>query len=187
MASDLVGAGLLIAGIAAVFVVGELRFRSGTARPEWTRKFAHLANGMLCCTIPFVIQSLEVVLCLAISSTLALALARRSGLLKSTSCPGRKSVGVELFPAAILLAYVLAGDRTWLYLCAVLVMTFADGLAALVGGELGRLEYRVWGDRKTLEGSLVFIPVAFVCLLLPVALLPGIPVDHWVGAAASTC
>jgi phytol kinase len=96
-------------------------------------------------------------------------LATRRGLLTSLCVP-RPSLGAELFPVAVLVAFALAGDRLWLYAAALLVLALADTAAALVGTLAGRVEYRVWGERRTLEGSLAFLVTCFPCLAIPLAL-----------------
>jgi phytol kinase len=44
----------------------------------------------------------------------------------------------------------------------VLVMTWGDGLAALVGQRFGQHPYTLWGMKKSWEGSLTMAVVSFV-------------------------
>ena len=59
--------------------------------------------------------------------------------------------------------FVLSDGRTLLYVVPILVLTFADAAAALVGVAFGRLRYSTVGGSKSLEGSAAFLGVAFLC------------------------
>ena len=51
----------------------------------------------------------------------------------------------------------------------------ADAAAALVGRRYGAVRYEVEGARKSLEGSLVFLVVAFLAIHLPILLMTDLP------------
>lgn len=86
----------------------------------------------------------------------------------------------ELFLAvgvvASALLFLSGGPNA--FLGSILVLAFADPLAALVGTRYGKHEYSVFGERRTFEGSLVcFIVAALIIgvagLSWPMALLGG--------------
>jgi hypothetical protein len=65
--------------------------------------------------------------------------------------------------------WVLSHSRPWLYTAAILVLAVADGCAALVGTRWGRLRYEVEDETKSVEGSSVFLVIAFAAIAVPMA------------------
>lgn len=166
-------------------VAAELWRRLGNPPAEWTRKLVHLGGGVSCILFPFLVESPWIVLALALTLTALFALAARFGALRSLHGVERSSRGAEYYPLAIFLVLLLAGERTWLYVAAVLVLAVADAFAALVGSRYGTVSYGVEdGARKTLEGSFFFFLVAFLAMHLPMLLMSDLPRPVCVLAAA---
>ena len=169
--SDLLGAIILGTASMIVLAVAELWIRLGTPRPEWTRKLVHVAGGMCCLLFPFLIESVWVVGLLALSMSSLFALGGKTGFLKSLHGVARKSRGSEYYPIAIFLVFALSDGERWLYLASVLVLAVGDAFAALIGSQYGRIRYQVEESQKSLEGSLVFMVIAFLAIHLPLLLM----------------
>jgi len=56
----------------------------------------------------------------------------------------------------------------------ILVMTWGDGLAALVGQNFGRHPYVIFGNKKSIEGSLTMALASFVVSVLVLGAIAGI-------------
>lgn len=173
--ADLPAAALVAGVFLALLASAELWRRRGRAPAEHTRKLVHAGGGLVCLSFPFLFRSPLVVVALAAGLTALFALAGRLGALRSLHGVERPSRGAELYPLAVLLVYLLARDRPWLYLAALLTLAVADAAAALVGRRYGAVRYRVEGSRKSLEGSLVFLVVAFLAIHLPMLLMTDLP------------
>ncbi|MCP4660411.1 MAG: hypothetical protein GY856_33840 [bacterium] len=172
---DLIGAAVLSGIFLSVLAVAELWRRLGQPKPEWTRKLVHLGGGVTCLFFPFLVHSPWVVLVLALAMSGLFAAAAHTGLLGSLHGVERRSRGAEYFPLAVFLVFLMAGERSWLYLAAVLVLAVADAFAALIGSRYGVIRYEVEDEHKTLEGSLVFLIIAFLAVHLPTLLLTELP------------
>jgi len=172
---DLQGALVLSAAFAFVVGAAEAWRRLGHPEAEWTRKFVHLAGGIVCLLFPFMIRSPWVVLAMALGLTGVFALAARTGALRSLHAIKRPSRGVEYYPLAVWLVFLLTVDRPWLYVSAVLVLAVGDAFAALVGSRYGVIRYEVEEDHKSLEGSLVFLVITFLAIHLPMLLMTDLP------------
>ncbi len=170
-AGDLFGAAVLTGVFLALLAAAELWRRLGSPAPESTRKLVHLGGGLVCLLFPFLVTSPWVVLALTAAMSGLFAGAARLGLLRSLHGVERSSRGAEYYPLAIFLVFVLTTGRPWLYLAAVLVLAVGDAFAALIGSRYGRIKYEVESDRKSLEGSLVFLVISFLAIHLPVLLL----------------
>jgi dolichol kinase len=172
---DLRGAAILAAIFVLLLVTAELWRRFGHPKPEWTRKLVHVGGGIACLFFPFLVHSPWVVLALALPLTGIFVLGSKLGFLQSLHGVGRKSRGAEYYPLSVFLTFVLTVGRPWLYLPAVLVLAVADAFAALIGSRYGVVRYEVEDETKSLEGSLVFLVLAFLAIHLPVLLLTDLP------------
>lgn len=174
-AHDLRGAVILGGSFLSMLVIAELWRRLGNPKPEHTRKLVHLGGGVACLFFPFLIDSPWVVLVMALPLTALFVAGSKLGFLKSLHGVARKSRGAEYYPLAVFLVFVLTRGRPWLYLAAVLVLAIADAFAALIGSRYGVVRYEVEDEQKSLEGSLVFLVIAFLAIHLPILLMTDIP------------
>lgn len=142
--------------------------------PEWTRKTVHLAGGTTAVFFPLIFQSPVSVGLLCVLSLTLLSLAKRWGGLRSVHGVNRETKGTFYFPVAVAVLFWLGHGEPLLYSISILVMTFADAFASLVGQSYGVLSYDVHEDKKTLEGSVVFWVVTFLCVHLPLLLLTSL-------------
>ncbi|MES1240712.1 MAG: hypothetical protein ABUT39_03755, partial [Acidobacteriota bacterium] len=174
-AGDLRGVVILSSIFLGLLVVAELWKRLGNPKPEWTRKLVHTGGGIACLFFPFLVTSPWTVLAMALPLTILFVLGGKLGFLQSLHGVQRKSRGAEYYPAAVFLTFVLTQGRPWLYLPAVLVLAVADAFAALIGSRYGVVRYEVEDEHKSLEGSLVFLVLAFLAIHLPILLLTDLP------------
>lgn len=172
-----------VAGMGAlyllVFALAEAWARSGRPPREWPRKAVHIGCGLLSLMLPRFVSSPWVVAGMAAAFAGFCLVGGRRGYLR---CIGsdRPSVGGELYPIAIFLVFVMAGGRTWLYVASIVTMALADAGATLIGMPYGNNRYKVADESRSLEGSAVFLALAFICMFLPMWRLGGF------GAARST-
>ena len=175
MTADLRGAAIITAFFFILLVAAELWSRLGKPKPEWTRKLVHLGGGIIGLFLPWLIESPLVVFVLTASLSALFLLGEKTKLLKSLHGVERKSRGSEYYPLAIWLVFLIAADRPWLYLSAVLVLAVADAFAALIGSRYGKHRYEVEDEFKSVEGSLVFFAIAFLAIVLPLLFMTTLP------------
>ena len=168
---DLVGVAIISGVFAVILIAAEVWRRTGGAKPEWSRKLVHVGGGLTALSLPFLIRSPFVVLLLTVTLSAIFFLGGRTGLLQSVHGVERTSRGSEYYPLAIFVVFVISSGRTWLFICAILVLAVADAFAALIGSRYGQLRYEVEDEFKSVEGSLVFLVIAFLALHLPMLLM----------------
>ena len=175
--SPLMGAELrsaaLVAGLLALILVGaELLRRWAKVPPEVSRKTVHMGTGALVCVFPWLFQSAATVAALSAAFLLLLVFLRSRKLLSSVGDVERASVGELLFPVSVGLLFWLSHARPAYYLAPLLVLVVPDAAAALVGKTYGRVLFEVeQGERKSLEGSLMFFLLTFLAVFLPLLLM----------------
>lgn len=151
--------------------------------PELPRKLLHIIMGLVMLALPWLLDGLWSGLLLASLSLVFLALVRVVPLLRANLGQvlhgvARVTLGEFCFVlgvTALWCLYVVAPPdpperRLCLYLVPILLLTFADAVAGLVGVYWGRRRY-AGPDGRSQEGSAAFFLCAVVCILLPLLLL----------------
>jgi len=157
-----------------IFIIGEAVRKRMPAQTEISRKAVHLLGGLTAMSFPYFISSHWTILALALSFCSIVIITKRKGILKSVHGVERKSYGGIYYPIAIYLIFLMASNKPVIYLTSILVMTVSDTLAALVGGKYGAIKFDAEGNLKSLEGSVVFFFVTFLCIHLPILLMTDI-------------
>ena len=155
----------------AVLTGGESIRRRLPLEPEYSRKFVHFMSGIAALFFPTLIGSPWSILLLACGITGFLLITRRMGGLSSVHGIQRHTHGAIYFPAAILILFILAQQHPAFYVISILTLTVSDTMAALIGGRYGANRYDVEGDTKSLEGSLAFFFVTYLCVNIPLLLM----------------
>lgn len=137
--------------------------------PEWSRKLMHVGTGLLALSLPWLFDSPWPVLILCAAGATGMVVIRHAAKLKETvGCVvgdvARQSAGDITFPLGIAVVFLLSEGDCLLYTVPVLVLTFADAAAALVGTFYGLFRFETPGGKKSVEGSFAFFVVAFLCI-----------------------
>lgn len=176
LAGELVRLALVLAAYGALFAVAEAWRRRFAPPVEWTRKLVHLGGGVVSATFPWLFAHTWPVLVMAAGALAVFAIGRRSGALRSVTAVERSSRGEAWFPIGVALLFLVARQDRVFWIIALSALVLSDTAAALIGRSYGRLGYRVGEDRRSLEGSGVFLLVTF--LAVHATLLLATPIDR---------
>ncbi len=180
LVNDLIPVVTISGVVLGTFGVGEyLRHRARWAS-ERTRKFAHIFCGVVVFTFPYYIQSVHTVGVLSAAFALLLVGTKLLGFMQSIHAVRRKSLGAVYYPIALYGSALLTWDQPALFQASVLLLAFADGLAALVGKAYGRRKYHLGAQVRTIEGSVTVLVVSFITVTL---LLGSSGLTGWAQAA----
>jgi phytol kinase len=165
----------VIAAIVGLLVSLAAVQRRWRPHPEVVRKAMHVGSGLIALTLPSLFdRAWPVALLAMIASTGMFALKSvrglRLGLGAVTGSVMRNTIGEICFPLGVGLIFVLADGDWLLYTIPILILTFADASAALIGVFYGVRRYTTDDGVKTLEGSLAFFQAAFLSTLTPLLL-----------------
>ena len=173
----------LILAFVYVFVaigLGELLRRSLHASKEFTRKFIHVAVGMI--SVPTVLWFSD--LRWAVIPPLAFVVINyldyRFGIVQAMMSSNRSNLGTVYFPlsfAAILVLFWGAPSAPTLQgpliVAALMPMTWGDALAAIVGGRWGQRRYTVLRSTRSIEGSATMFLVSALATFLALGASPS--------------
>lgn len=173
---------VLVAAFFGLCVGAELLARSVDLAPELLRKLVHMSAAVFTAFLPLVVSFAEIAV-LGLIFAAVMAVSARLHVFDAIHGVSRTTYGEVFFPLGItLLALVCQSDLAFAY--GVLVLGLGDGLAALVGGRLGRRAFPLLQTSKTLWGSATFL---VVCFALGLVLLvgAGVPPPYALVAAAA--
>jgi dolichol kinase/4-hydroxybenzoate polyprenyltransferase len=176
------GAAFVVAAFAVLIVAASSAQRHYRLHAESARKLVHLGGGLIAMSFPWLFRDWWPVAVGCGVSAVALFLIGRSPRLASLQNAigsiDRHSRGEFYFPLAVLVVFLLARGDALLFVVPVLVLTFADAAAGIVGVRYGRTRYSTAGEFKTMEGSAACFAVAAVCTWAPLTLATdlGIPI-----------
>ncbi len=168
---------LLVAGwMGTLLVVLRVWQRKYSPNPELVRKFAHVGTGLATLSLPYLFHTTwpVLVLCaLSIAGMLAIRLISplKQGLGSVLHSVARSSGGEIYFPLSVAILFPLARGNVLLFIIPILILTFADAVAALTGGRYGLTHYHGAGGEKSAEGSVAFFMVAFLSTHIPLLLM----------------
>jgi len=170
-------------GIVAVWVLLILLIawwvnRFANRDPEIVRKIVHIGTGNVILLawwldIPAILGITASILASAIT-----LLSYRFPILPGINSVGRQSFGTFFYSVSfgILVAWFWHLQQPQYAALGILVMSWGDGLAALIGQRFGTHKYKVFGRQKSWEGSLSMMLVSFLVSSL---ILLGTQGNYW--------
>src|SRR5262249_26320802 len=139
---------------------------------EGTRKLVHCGAGLIAASFPWLFAPPWALAGVALLGAVAGVAARRG--LRSAFAVGGGSLGGDDFPLAVFVLFLIGRERPIFYLVALLTMVVADTLAAVLGQAYGKHQYLVTTQRRSLEGSAVFLLTAFLVVEIPLLLATSV-------------
>ncbi|BAZ41567.1 phosphatidate cytidylyltransferase [Calothrix sp. NIES-4101] len=150
--------------ISAAWIANHSINHDSVKKSEIVRKIVHIGTGNVILLawlldIPAILGIVASIL----ASTVTL-LSYRFPILPGINSVGRKSLGTFFYSVSI---GILVGCFWYLkqpYYAAlgILIMSWGDGLAALIGQRFGKHKYTIFGGQKSWEGSLAMTLVSYV-------------------------
>ncbi|MGB7416313.1 MAG: diacylglycerol/polyprenol kinase family protein [Thermosynechococcaceae cyanobacterium] len=179
---------LAIAGawVVGVFGLAEILKQQGKTDPEINRKVVHIGVGNVILFAWWFQIPAWIGLAASVVFSILMLLSYRYPILSSTSGTGRKSLGTFFYAVSIgiLVGWFWPLALPQYAVIGVLIMTWGDGLAALVGQRWGQHKYQLWGMNKSWEGSLTMAAVTGIVVALILLVTQGNIWQTWVSAIA---
>jgi phytol kinase len=158
----------LIITVTVVFVllcVSELWWRGSRVHTELSRKFVHITVGSFVAFWPFFLTWHQIEL-LSLAFLIAVTISKYLHIFNAIHSVQRPTWGELFFAIAVGLVAFITHDK-WIYMTALLQMSLADGLAAIIGLRYGKKhKYLVFGQVKSIIGTFTFFLVSLATLLV---------------------
>ena len=169
MFGDMAGVIISIFFVAIVLVISELIRKLGSFNTEFTRKFVHIGVSHWWLVAMLLIKDMRYALVPPIIFVFLNYYSYKKDLIKSIE-RGKDSsdLGTVYFPISLIVLILLTWkggflgqDLRHLGLLGTLIMGYGDGFAAVVGQNFGRKKYKIFGNEKSIEGSVAMFCFAF--------------------------
>jgi len=168
--------------IAAIWVLLILLIASVVNRfadkPEIVRKIVHIGTGNVILIAWWLDIPASVGITASILASGITLLSYRLPILPGINSVGRQSLGTFFYSVSfgILVAWFWYLQQPQYAALGILIMTWGDGLAALIGKRFGTHKYKVFGTEKSWEGSLTMMLVSYLVSSL---ILVGTQGNSW--------
>jgi len=147
-----------------ILVIGELIRLKQRRVTEFQRKFIHILVGSFIATWPWYLEWWQIQL-MSVAFVAVVLLAQHLKIFRSIFGVQRHTWGEVLFGAVVGILTLLTNEPA-VFAVAMLHMSLADGFAALFGIKFGRRnQYRVFGNIKSIVGTLSFFAISVGLLL----------------------
>ncbi len=146
---------LTLVGLCGLLLVTETLWRKKLLSAEVSRKITHISVGSVIAFWPhFISWGAIQILCLGM--LVAIFISYHFKLFGSIHRVKRSTKGELLYPISIGVCALLQ-PAPWVFTVAILHLSIADGLAAIVGSKInGWTRYKIFGHQKSLVGTGVF-------------------------------
>lgn len=177
---------LTVLVVLALLLLNEWWWRRHPQATELSRKFIHITVGSFVAFWPFFLTWTEIII-LSGAFLVGVLVSKFFKVFQAIHSVQRPTWGELFFALAVgIIAFVT--DVKEIYTVALLQMSLADGLAAVIGMRFGTgTRYTVFGSTKSIVGTATFFVVSLGLLIGCVALTPLVaPLPYLLAVAAAT-
>jgi len=160
----MIAAVLSVLVVFIILLVSEWLWRTKRLRGEFGRKLVHISVGSFVAFWPFY-MSFHYIQLISLAFLLVVLISSKLHLFHAVYKIDRKSWGNILFAVGIGLTALLTSSH-WIFMAAILHLSLADGLAAVIGKHFGQArQYKVFTATKSVVGTATFWLVSALILL----------------------
>jgi len=150
--------------VAFILLSSEVLWRKKIVKGERARKFIHILAGVWMAFWPFYLP-FDGIFVLGSAALTLLLYSRRNHLFEAIYAVKRRTYG-EIFFALTIIVCAYFGTEPWIFTVSLLILSLADGGAAVVGRYAGITnQYLIFGNknlRKSIAGTVAFLLLAYV-------------------------
>jgi phytol kinase len=161
--------------VSLIVVTAELCHRWCLLSPEPTRKIVHIGTGNVMAIAWLLQLPAWVGITSAVLAGITTLISYQLPILPGVNSVGRKSLGTFFYAVSIglLTAIFWPMQRPEYGVLGILIMAWGDGLAAIVGQQWGQHPYQVWGNRKSIEGTIALAVVSYLLTVMILYIVQG--------------
>ncbi len=160
---------IVLLWLSCVGLCAELVNQSTSGGSELVRKVVHIGTGNVILIAWWLKTPLWLGVTASILFSMIALLSYYIPILPNINSIGRKSFGTFFYAVSIgiLVAWFWSIAQPQFAAIGILVMTWGDGFAALIGKRFGKHSYELWDMKKSWEGSSAMVIISFlVCALI---------------------
>lgn len=168
-----------------IILIAWLVSRFTPSQPEIIRKIVHIGSGNVILLAWWFHIPAYVGISAAILAGLISVISYFVPILPGINSVGRQSLGTFFYAVSIgiLVGYFWYLHKPEYAALGILIMTWGDGLAALIGQRFGKHKYYLFGANKSWEGSLTMTVVSYLVSIIILLATRGISWQIWLVSA----
>jgi phytol kinase len=173
--------GIVGLGLGAIVLLAETLHRRISTSLELARKVVHLGTGNVILVAWWLQLPAWVGISASVIASIIALLSYYIPFLPGINSVGRKSFGTFFYAVSIgvLIAWFWPLQQFQYAAIGILVMTWGDGLAGLIGQKFGQHPYEIWGMKKSWEGSLTMALASYIVSSLILLAVQGNVWQTW--------
>jgi phytol kinase len=169
-----------LSAILCLLILTELLWRTNKLEVETSRKVVHIGTGIIVASWPHYLNW-TVIQLLSVALLVVIVVSYKLHIFQSIHAIERLTIGEVLYPVGIGICALLS-PAPWVFTVAVLHLTLADGLAAIIGVKYGKKNrYMLISHGKSLAGSATFFTVSFLLLVVSSFVIDDNALPHMYG------
>ena len=177
--SDLIGLLLVYGYVALLLLISE---KGLNKHPRFSRKFLHIMVGNILFILPL-FDTGWVITFLAAAPFIPLTylMSPYSPLkIRDELSSSGHGLGLVYYAISWTVLAFLFFDQPWIIAVGIAAMSYGDGMASLVGERIGKRKYNIFGDPKSIEGSLAMFLVLIATLWIVLSYYAVLPVNFMI-------
>ncbi|MCG5060897.1 MAG: phosphatidate cytidylyltransferase [Limnoraphis sp. WC205] len=173
---------LVAVWLGVILLLAEGLNRLMSVEAEVSRKVVHIGTGNVILLAWWLNIPAWIGISAGVISGIIALISYQIPILPSINSVGRKSLGTFFYAVSIgvLIGCFWPINQPQYAALGILVMTWGDGLAAVIGQNFGRHRYEIWGIQKSWEGSLTMCLVSYLVSSLILFTVQGNIWQTWV-------
>lgn len=173
---------LVAVWLGVILLLAEGLNRLMSVEAEVSRKVVHIGTGNVILLAWWLNIPAWIGISAGVISGIIALISYKFPILPSINSVGRKSLGTFFYAVSIgvLIGCFWPINQPQYAALGILVMTWGDGLAAVIGQNFGRHRYEIWGIQKSWEGSLTMCLVSYLVSSLILFTVQGNIWQTWV-------
>lgn len=164
-----------------IFLTSESLHRYLAINGEISRKVVHIGTGNVILLAWWLQIPAWVGMTAAVLASMLALISHKLPILPGVNSIGRNSLGTFFYAVSmgLLVAYFWGVQQPQYAAIGILIMSYGDGMAAIIGQNWGKHIYKVGGMTKSWEGSLTMAVISFIVCNLILVLTIGNTWQIW--------
>lgn len=151
--------------IITLIILSEFFFNKKVTTSNFNRKLIHILVGCFASFSPLFFSSNFPSIALALIFIFIDTINVKYQLLRGIESINKLSMGTIFFPISYLIFSLFFWNYTEFFILSFLILSIADPVASIIGENIKEPKvYRVWLDKKSIEGSITFFSASFLIL-----------------------
>jgi dolichol kinase len=152
--------------VSVVLAVSEMLRRGLRLSVDLTRKFVHIAVGMIAFPLVLLFQAWQFAIIPPLAFIVVNYISYRRQIFAGMETGERGQLGTIYFPISFSILIPLLWSQPALLVASLMPMTWGDAFAALIGQRFGKRKFTVLGQTRSIEGSLTMFVFSLLAVFL---------------------